>query len=86
MLSRPIDNLGRVVIPKEIRKALNWRKKDPIGITTQGKNVILGKLEDICSLCHDQTDLVALPNGSMVCSSCLKVVVAIAQTHEDSHL
>ena len=89
MLARPIDDLGRLVIPKEIRDFLRWNHKDKISITPQGRNLILGKVEAICSLCNKEcveTDLVTLPNESMVCHSCMKTVLIFAQTHEHSHL
>lgn len=40
---RKSDELGRVVIPKEYRKELDIKEKDPIEIRLEGKNVILAK-------------------------------------------
>ena len=40
---RKIDNLGRIVIPKEIRKELNIKDYDELKITTDGKQVIITK-------------------------------------------
>ena len=86
MLARPIDDLGRLVIPKEIRDFLRWNHKDKISITTQGRKLVLGKMENVCALCDADENLISLPNGGMVCASCLKGVSQIAQTHEHSHL
>lgn len=40
---RKIDDLGRIVIPKEIRKELDITSKDKIRITTEGNKIILSK-------------------------------------------
>ena len=72
MLSRQIDSLGRVVIPKEIRSFFGWNCKDLISITTQGKNVILGKIDDCCCLCRTENDVVAMKDGFKLCIYCLK--------------
>ena len=42
---RPIDALGRVVIPSEIRYALNWSNKDKINIVMNGDSVVLEKYD-----------------------------------------
>ena len=40
---RPIDDLGRVVLPIELRKSLNIEKKDLLEIFVDGSNIILKK-------------------------------------------
>ena len=40
---RAIDDLGRIVIPKEIRKELNIQDYDKLRITTEGSKIILSK-------------------------------------------
>ncbi len=44
-ITRRIDELGRIVIPKEIRKNLKIRSSDELDITIDGKNIILNKHE-----------------------------------------
>ena len=46
-----IDNLGRVVIPKSIRKALNIEHNDEISMSVEGENLIISKGYQTCSLC-----------------------------------
>lgn len=48
---RRIDELGRVVIPKEMRKTLNIKEKDPIEISMEGTEIILSKYENRCAFC-----------------------------------
>lgn len=42
---RVIDNLGRIVIPKEIRERLNINTKDKIEIKVEDNKIILTKLK-----------------------------------------
>ena len=44
-ISRRIDELGRIVIPKEIRRNLKIRESDELDITIDGENIILNKHE-----------------------------------------
>lgn len=44
-ISRRIDELGRIVIPKEIRRNLKIRESDELDITIEGENIILNKHE-----------------------------------------
>ena len=48
---RRVDELGRVVIPKELRKQLNIEERDPIEITCDGSSIILQKYENRCIFC-----------------------------------
>lgn len=49
---RKVDNLGRIVIPKELRKVLTIKKGQPIEIFTSDDLVILRKFET--SLLHEK--------------------------------
>ena len=40
-MTRPIDNLGRVVIPMEIRKQLNWEPGTVLDITGAEKGILV---------------------------------------------
>ncbi|MBD7939656.1 AbrB/MazE/SpoVT family DNA-binding domain-containing protein [Cytobacillus sp. Sa5YUA1] len=40
---RKVDELGRVVIPKELRRSLGINEKDPLEIYTEGEQIILQK-------------------------------------------
>ena len=67
---RKIDSLGRVVIPKEIRKTLKIENFDPIEIfVDEHGNVILHKYERSCCFCGEKDDLL-LYKDHLVCSAC----------------
>ena len=44
---RRIDNLGRVVIPKEIRKTLKIKENEQVEINVLDDNIVLNKYSDI---------------------------------------
>ena len=68
---RRIDNLGRIVLPIEIRNTLGLKEKDPIEIFIDDDKIILSKYEPACTFCGDADDIVYF-NGKRVCKSCLK--------------
>ena len=67
---RRIDELGRIVIPKEIRKKLEIEIKDPMEIYVDGHSITLKKVEDNCVFCGKSRDLVSYKD-KMVCKNCL---------------
>lgn len=46
---RNLDELGRIVIPIEIRKSLNIHQKDPIEISTENDFIVLRKKKILAS-------------------------------------
>ena len=67
---RRVDELGRVVIPKEIRKKLDISEKDPIEIYVEGRSIILRKNEENCIFCGTIKDLVSYKD-KLICNKCL---------------
>ena len=68
---RKVDELGRVVIPIEIRNKLDIAEKDPIEIYVDGSSVILKKFVPNCLFCGSSKKLVEY-NGKLVCEACIK--------------
>gem|GEM_PF-6938234 len=50
---RKLDDLGRVVLPKELRRTLGLVDGDPIEIFTQGETVMLRRYEPLCVFCGE---------------------------------
>lgn len=48
---RRVDELGRIVIPIELRNKLKIAEKDPIEIYVDGSSIVLKKLEETCVFC-----------------------------------
>ena len=68
---RNVDELGRIVIPKEIRKKFNIEIKDPIEIYVDGSSIVLKKYLPNCIFCGSSKELVSYKD-KLVCSNCSK--------------
>ena len=69
-ITRPVDALGRVVIPMEIRENLNINPKDLLDISMQGNQIVLTKHGETCVFCDCADDLVNFEDKK-VCKNCL---------------
>lgn len=68
---RKVDELGRIVLPIEMRRTLNIEEKDSLEIYVEGDSVILRKYQPTCIFCESTRNLVAL-SGKNVCPDCIK--------------
>ena len=68
---RKVDELGRVVIPRELRRTLGIENGDPMEIFMAGDRIILRKYEPTCIFCGNAEDTVSF-KGKVVCNHCLK--------------
>ena len=66
---RKVDELGRVVIPIEIRNKFDIAEKDPIEIYVDGSSIILKKYEPNCVFCGSTKNLISYKD-KLVCSKC----------------
>ena len=71
---RKVDELGRIVIPKEIRNIFNVEEKDRLEIFTEGNSIILKKYEKSCIFCGSTKKLQNFKNKS-VCYKCMNDLV-----------
>lgn len=69
-MMRRVDELGRVVIPKEIRKKLNISEKDPLEIYVEGRSIVLKKVELSCVFCGSNKNLIKYKD-KLLCEKCL---------------
>jgi transcriptional pleiotropic regulator of transition state genes len=68
---RRIDDLGRVVLPKELRRTLNINEGDPLEVFVDGEYIMLKKYSPGCIVCGDLRDIKKLKNGAYICGKCL---------------
>lgn len=68
---RKVDELGRIVLPIELRKVLDIKTKDAVEIFMDNDKIVLQKYQPACVFCNE-TDNVVYFNGKRVCSSCIK--------------
>ena len=73
---RRVDELGRVVIPIEIRNQFNIVEKDPIEIYVNGSSIVLKKFEPNCIFCGNNENLLAY-NDKLICGDCAKKIGAL---------
>lgn len=71
---RRVDDLGRIVIPMELRRTLGIKVKDPIAIFTEGDSIVLQKHKDACAICGDTDAEMTAVKGRAVCASCVGTV------------
>ena len=67
---RKLDQLGRIVIPKELRTTFELKETDPIEIFVEGEDIILRKYQPACIFCNEATDVVQFGTKN-VCKKCL---------------
>ena len=68
---RRVDELGRVVIPIELRNKFDIKEKDPIEIYVDGSSIVLKKYEPNCVFCGSTKKLTDY-TGKLVCSKCIE--------------
>ena len=67
---RRIDNLGRVVLPIELRRLFDLEKEDPVEIFVDDNYIMLKKYQPACIFCNVAKDVVNF-RGKNICQSCL---------------
>ena len=67
---RNVDSLGRIVLPKELRKTLGMPENEPLEIFVDGNRIILQKYAPGCILCGSIEAIHPFRNKA-VCESCL---------------
>lgn len=68
--ARRIDQLGRVVVPVELRRMLGIREGDLLDIRAQDGHLVLHRIEPSCIFCGGR-DTLRERSGKHVCSGCL---------------
>ncbi len=72
-MTRPIDQLGRIVLPVEIRKSLDIKPEDRLDIEIDDNKIILKKIHEECAFCGADENLITY-NGKSVCRSCAESI------------
>ena len=66
---RNVDDLGRIVLPIEIRRVFELDTKDQVEIYTEGEKIILKKYQRRCVFCKSSDDLVEFKDKA-ICKKC----------------
>lgn len=69
---RKLDELGRVVIPIEVRRVLNIAEKDSLEIYTENDSIILKKHTPNCFICGERSNIRF--KDKLLCIDCINVI------------
>ena len=67
---RKVDELGRIVLPIEMRRTLDIAEKDSLEIYVEGESIILRKYQAACVFCDSTKNIVSF-KGRNVCTDCI---------------
>ena len=72
---RKIDNLGRLVLPVELRRGLGLDEDPTVEIFVEEDTIVLKKYQPTCIFCNEEEGLTVF-HGKNVCAKCLKELKA----------
>ena len=70
---RKVDELGRIVLPIEVRRTLGIEEKDRIEIFVDGESIILRKYQPACIFCDNAKDI-SNYKGKNICPDCIRAM------------
>ncbi len=70
---RKVDELGRVVLPVELRRTLQIEERDSLEISLSGETILLQKQQNSCIFCGAKENLSSF-SGKQICASCRKAL------------
>lgn len=68
---RKVDELGRIVLPIELRRTLDIAEKDSLEIYVDNGSIILRKYQPACIFCDNAQDVISY-RGKNICKGCIK--------------
>ena len=68
---RNTDNLGRIVLPIELRRHLGIDDKDAVEIYVEDDTIVLKKHAPACIFCGEARDIVSFKDKK-ICKNCLR--------------
>ncbi len=70
---RKVDEVGRIVLPIELRRIFDIEENDPLEIYTEDDCIILKKYVPSCIFCGNSEDLIQF-NGKNICTGCAEKI------------
>jgi len=67
---RKVDELGRIVLPIEMRRTLDIAERDSLEIFADGDSIILKKYQPACIFCDNTKDIISY-KGKNICPDCI---------------
>ena len=72
---RKVDELGRIVLPIEMRRTLDIAERDSLEIYVDGDKIILKKYQPACIFCENTRDIINF-KGKNICPDCISKLKA----------
>lgn len=79
---RRIDDLGRIVLPAELRRTLGMEERETLEIFVEGNAIVLRKYRPSCLFCDSMRDVSSF-KGKNICSRCLRQLREAPAASED---
>ena len=70
---RKVDELGRIVLPIELRRTHGIEEKDRIELFVDGESIILRKYQPACIFCDNAKDIINY-KGKNICPDCIRAM------------
>ena len=70
---RKVDELGRIVLPIELRRTLDIAERDELEIFMEDDRIVLKKYEPACVFCSSERGLVSY-RGKNICQECARKI------------
>lgn len=67
---RKLDTLGRIVVPKELRRMFDIENEDSVEIFVEGDTIVLKKYAPTCFFCKNE-NIADIFKGKNICRECL---------------
>ena len=75
---RKLDELGRITLPLELRKAIGIAEKDSLEIYAEGDIICLRTVKEMCSCCNEEKENLQRIGNVVLCSECIEKIVGVA--------
>lgn len=73
---RKVDELGRIVLPIELRRTLDIEVRDSLEIYLDGNHIVLQKYENQCVFCNSTRGL-SNHMGKNICRDCVSKITRL---------
>lgn len=75
-MNRKVDELGRIVLPAEIRQSLGIKTKDALEIFIDDESIVLKKYNPGCTFCKSMDGMTEF-GDKRICAACLQKIKEI---------
>ena len=73
---RNVDDLGRIVIPKELRTSLAMTEGSPVEMFIEGDKLILSRVYKSCCFCGSSSEVKDF-SEKLICTNCIEKIKAL---------